>query len=208
MNDILKPLRLPLADPRAKFSSRHEYLNGERVAESTVNPIWYLEQRRVICTGEPMDTHWNDDGHLCWDINDEPVSNQEFIDHECGVEIWERLHPFLSREEANEYGERTKHHYPDGWRVWCGYLPSGYGLATLLNKIYFHTMKLEARCLLLQQNMAEIGQGIMSDAKDTVWMKGGSETAVDAIIRLLEPEYDHEGDHDKIVAVMPMRSEF
>jgi len=102
--------------------------------EATRDPIFLLQRRRILSTGWlPHGFHWCEDceglynetpadhkaRHNLEDYDDPGLSGDEMIWNQCAVESWDTEKVFLTREGGEKYGNAKKHHYPDGWRVYC-----------------------------------------------------------------------------------------
>ncbi len=103
--------------------------------------IFLLQARHWILTGYPV--CW--DGEYSWDPDyegvvlgdtdstglwrpredQEPLTNDELKEMEAGdgipcvIETWETVNVFLTREEADAFGELHSYRYPDGWRSYA-----------------------------------------------------------------------------------------
>lgn len=120
----------------------------ERAADCTRDPIWVVQERRIIVfprNGWEWDSeaegfyqehekeHDPEDGSLI-------VCDAEAVfetDADSCVEVWETRNGyfFLSRLEAQEWAERISYNLSrEGWRVYCMALPRESSLTRLLRE--------------------------------------------------------------------------
>jgi hypothetical protein len=97
-----------------------------RVAESTQNPIWLFQTRHVEVPDMISGVYYDDDEECyCepqWNGDGKPISDKELIDDGYAIEYWQTESVWISREEAEGWGEQHSYDYgkkDEEWRVYC-----------------------------------------------------------------------------------------
>lgn len=103
-------------------------------AEATRDVVFLFQRCRIVVFKIPDDP--DDDGEFqhdgegiclgdtdergCWRPrhDSEYLTNRQLVEMECAYEEWDTEGVWLSREEANAFGERYHYNYRDGWRVY------------------------------------------------------------------------------------------
>ena len=107
--------------------------------EATRDPI-FLFQEHVIDINQEADVEWDSDlesliiSGTCIQLDD-----SDLVDRGWAYINWRTIGVFLTREEAENFGERTHYRYGSGknidWRVYCIALERDSELANMLNKV-------------------------------------------------------------------------
>ena len=103
--------------------------------ESTVNPIFLFQRRRVIPNTESLAEYSSEEECLVHPDTKEPMDDDDLLAHGWGEITWLPANVFATRKEGEDYGEATKHRYGKGrigedWRVYC--IPCAGELAQIL----------------------------------------------------------------------------
>lgn len=104
-----------LAELRSLVGDRRKRTHDE----CTRDPIFLLQTKLHHLTGEPFDTHRDDEGDIIDDNTGEALSWEELEDRGCAAPFWETQSVWLDRDEAEAFAKATNYRYPDGWRVYC-----------------------------------------------------------------------------------------
>jgi hypothetical protein len=92
--------------------------------EITKNPIFLLQRRRMYPFHDaPIDIDRDIEGYVD-PLNQKHLSDDDLLELGYGFVAWEVVTVLLTREEAEDFGEKTKHHYGKGrkgvdWMVYC-----------------------------------------------------------------------------------------
>jgi hypothetical protein len=96
------------------MKTRDEISNEEAMR----NPIFLLQSRHIIVTN--IDKYdYNSDAEAIMDDKGNILSNQDLLDRADAIEVWITESVWLTREEAEHYGQQKFYRYPDGWQVYC-----------------------------------------------------------------------------------------
>ncbi len=119
------------------FKSQFSTRDKSALDECTAAPIFLFQRRQWIYTGVPDGYEYIfDHGVVQLDDDDKPVRDEhgeykvmtddelsEMIHGEfdlpCAIETWETERVFLTRQEAEEYGNSRSYNYRKGWRVYA-----------------------------------------------------------------------------------------
>ena len=97
-------------------------------SEGTQDPIFLLQSRELVLIDLPSELEHGDDFQIVHrtetDEDGDPVpfslaDIRRDWGAECVAEGWRTERVFLTRAEAEAYGNGRHYEYPDGWRVWC-----------------------------------------------------------------------------------------
>jgi hypothetical protein len=118
---------------------KSQFMNRDQSAsnEATSAPIFLFQRRKWIVTGVPDGYDFFDEGIVAAVDDDgnpkmtedgdyaEVLSEEQLAEHNygdwdvpCAIETWEVDRVFLTRQEAEEYGNARAYNYRDGWRVY------------------------------------------------------------------------------------------
>lgn len=92
--------------------------------ECTRDPIFLLQVRRYRLLGVPEGHEMDDEGDV-WakspigPAEPDRLTVDDLLSFEAAVAWWETESVYLTREEAEAYGQRRAYNYRDGWRVYC-----------------------------------------------------------------------------------------
>jgi len=92
--------------------------------EITRNPIFLLQRRRVYPYHEAAVEHDSEAECFVLPESREPLTDDQMLELGYGFVVWEVVTVMLTREEAEDFGEKTKHRYGQGrkgvdWMVYC-----------------------------------------------------------------------------------------
>ena len=94
--------------------------------EATKNPVFLLQRRRVMPTGEPEGYYLESDGENFTTDNGDVLTfktclEQHITDPNTGWNVvreeWLTERVAMTREEGGEYFKAQEYNYPEGWRV-------------------------------------------------------------------------------------------
>ena len=90
--------------------------------EGTRDVIFLFQVRQVIPTDVPSGCVIGDEGILeSANLQGPYLTGDQLLDRECAIETWRTASVWLTREEAEAFGERNRHNYGEkdkGWMVY------------------------------------------------------------------------------------------
>ena len=115
-------------------------MNRREIAEKegTRDPI-FLFQIRDVHPNQECRAEYDNDGEYMYDPDTKiSLDDDDLIRRDWAVAVWRTENVFLTREEGEFYGERTKHRNGKGrkgidWMVYCCALEKYSELATMLS---------------------------------------------------------------------------
>ena len=116
--------------PELRFRRSGDVLRRDH----TCDPIFLLQSRHYTWS-ECSPCTWNPDREVMLDDEDNEISCEDGVEMGYATVHWDVVGVFLTRADAEQWGNGRAYRYPNGWRVYCisaeGDLTTVLGFATM-----------------------------------------------------------------------------